>query len=153
MATHPGLLKTLALVAGLATLIPSLLLSVILGAQGDWAELPPLLGVFALVGVGLFVGFVLIALIVFGNRQRTRYTLDEGGVTQETLDRPSGLLSRLAVLAGAATATDVKHRLTVIRQDQPVPSLDALHRVASINPGCAAFEGFMLPRVERTLRA
>lgn len=56
---------------------------------------------FALVGVGLFVGFVLTALIVFGNRLRTRYTLDDQGVTQETRDRTSGLLSRLAVRAGA----------------------------------------------------
>lgn len=35
LVTNPRLLKTLALVAGLATLIPSLLLSLILGAQGD----------------------------------------------------------------------------------------------------------------------
>lgn len=41
----------------------------------------------------------------------------------------------------AGTATDVEQVLRAVRQDQPVPSLDYLHRVAPINPGCAAFEG------------
>lgn len=51
----------------------------------------------------------------------------------------------LAVLlignATADTATDVEQVLRVVRQDQPVPSLDDLHRIAPINPGCTAFEG------------
>lgn len=103
LATNPRLLKTLALVAGLAALICSLFMSVILGAQGDWEEIPPLVGIFALVGVGLFVAFVLIALIVFGNRLRTRYRLDAQGIRQETIDRTSRFLNRLTVLAGAAS--------------------------------------------------
>ena len=36
---------------------------------------------------------------------------------------------------------EVERILDDIRQDQPVPNLDYLHRVAPINPGCAAFEG------------
>ncbi|ADC60977.1 hypothetical protein [Allochromatium vinosum] len=103
LATNPRLLKTLALVAGLAALIPSLFMSVILAAQGEWDGIPALAGLFALVGVGLFVSFVLIALIVFGNRLRTRYTLDAQGIHQETIDRTSRLVNRLTVLGGAAS--------------------------------------------------
>lgn len=43
LATNPRLLKTLALVSGLAALISSLFMSVILGAQGDWDDIAPLL--------------------------------------------------------------------------------------------------------------
>ena len=54
-----------------------------------------------------------------------------------------GLLLMILTLGSvrADTAADVEHLLTRIRQDQSVPSLDSLHRVKSINPGCAAFEG------------
>jgi hypothetical protein len=33
-------------------------MSVILGAQGDWDDIPPLVGIFALVGLGMFVAAV-----------------------------------------------------------------------------------------------
>ena len=73
------------------------------------------------------------------------------GVSLE-LFRPTSRFSRqawpgllLAVLlignAIADTATDVEQVLRAVHQDQPVPNLDYLHRVAPINPGCAAFEG------------
>ncbi len=49
-----------------------LLLAVVFGSQGDWDEIAPIAGVFALVGVGLYVLFLLVMGLVFGNRLRTR---------------------------------------------------------------------------------
>lgn len=100
LATNPRMLKTMALVAVLAALIPSALMSVILGAQGEWDGILPLLGIFMLVGLGVWISFVLIMLVVFGNRLQTRYTLDAHGIRQETIDRTSRITNRLAVLAG-----------------------------------------------------
>lgn len=54
-----------------------------------------------------------------------------------------GLLLALLTFGAvqADPAAEVEQVLDSIRQDRPVPRLDYLHRVAPINPGCAAFEG------------
>jgi len=60
LLTNPRMLKTFALVTALAMAVVVLLLAVVLGSQGDWNDIAPIAGVFALVGVGLYVLFLLV---------------------------------------------------------------------------------------------
>ncbi|MBK1720445.1 hypothetical protein [Thiocystis violacea] len=94
------MLKTLAIVSTLSGLIPILIIGVVFAGQGDWEQLLSLAGVFTLAGVGLFVMLLLVMLVFFSNRLRTRYTLNAQGILQETIDKVSKTANRLAVVAG-----------------------------------------------------
>ncbi len=100
LLTNPRMLKTVALVVVLSVLVVLLLVGVVIASQGEWGDILALAKIFALVGVGLFVLFVLVMGVVFGNRLRTRYTVDEDGIVQETVDKVGKVGSRLAVIAG-----------------------------------------------------
>lgn len=100
LVTNPRMLRTFALVTGLSVAVVVLLLGVVFGSQGDWEQVLVMARVFALVGVGLFLLFLLVMALVFGNRLRTRYTVDDEGIVQETVDKVGKVGSRLAVIAG-----------------------------------------------------
>lgn len=100
LVTNPRMLRTFALVTGLSVAVVVLLLGVVFGSQGDWEEVLVMARIFALVGVGLFLLFLLVMGLVFGNRLRTRYTVDDEGIVQETVDKVGKVGSRLAVIAG-----------------------------------------------------
>ena len=100
LVTNPRMLRTFALVTALSMAVVVVLLGVVFGSQGDWDSVLTMAKIFALVGVGLFVLFVLVMGLVFGNRLRTRYTVDDEGIVQETVDKVGKVGSRLAVIAG-----------------------------------------------------
>jgi hypothetical protein len=100
LLTNPRMLKTFALVTALAMGLVVLLLGVVLGSQGDWESVATMAKIFALVGIGLYVLFLLVMGLVFGNRLRTRYTVSERGIVQETVDKVGRAGSRLALIAG-----------------------------------------------------
>jgi hypothetical protein len=100
LLTNPRMLRTFALGTALSVAVVVLLLGVVFGSQGDWEAVLTMAKIFALVGVGLFVLFVLVMGLVFGNRLRTRYTVDDEGIVQETVDKVGKVGSRLAVIAG-----------------------------------------------------
>ena len=72
LATNPRMVKTMALVTALSVLIPILIMGLIFGSQGEWDQIGTLIWIFLLADLGLFVLFMLILLIVFGNRMNTR---------------------------------------------------------------------------------
>lgn len=100
LVTNPRMLGTMAKISVLSTLLIVLLMSVLAVSQGEWDTIPPLLGFFSVLGVGVFGLLLFVMLVVLGNRLRTRYRLDARGVHQETIDRVSRLSNRLAVIAG-----------------------------------------------------
>lgn len=85
---------------GIAALLIGGLMTVILGSQGDWDELPPLLLMFAAVFGGLIVVSLLAMLVVFRNRMLFRFTVSDTGVLFETIDKTAKTVNRLAVVAG-----------------------------------------------------
>jgi len=100
LVTNPRILRTLAQVMALSMALVVLLLGVVFGSQGDWDSVLTMAKIFALVGVGLFVLSLLAMGVAFGNRLRTRYTVDDEGIVQETVDRVGKVGSRLTVIAG-----------------------------------------------------
>jgi hypothetical protein len=85
---------------GIAALLVGGLMTVILGSQGVWDELPPLLLMFAGVFGGLIVVSLLVMLVVFRNRMLFRFTVSDTGIVFETIDKTARAANRLAVVAG-----------------------------------------------------
>jgi hypothetical protein len=94
---------------GIATLLMGGLMTVILGSQGEWNSLPPLLLMLAAVLAGLLVLALLVMAVVFRNRMRFRYAVSDEGILLETLDKTARAVDRIAVvggvLGGSAQAT------------------------------------------------
>jgi hypothetical protein len=82
-------------------LVVSLLLGVIFAGQGNWAALPPLLGMIAAVCAGVWLLGLLIIALLFRGRSRVRYTLSERSVRCESVDPAVRKVNRLAIVAGA----------------------------------------------------
>jgi hypothetical protein len=91
-----GILKAF----GIAALLVGALMTVILGSQGDWDELPPLLLMFAAIFAGFIVLSLLVMAVVFRNRMRFRFTVSETGILFETIDKTVKAVNRLAIVAG-----------------------------------------------------
>ncbi len=100
LVTNPRMLKTVGLVVAMSVLVVLLLVGVVLASQGEWDDILALAKIFTLVGLGLHAVFLLVMGLVFGNRLRTRYTVDDEGIVQETVDKVGKVGSRLAVIAG-----------------------------------------------------
>jgi hypothetical protein len=69
--------------------------------QGESEDIPPLLGVFAMVLAGLSLLGVLIMLVIFRNRFQVRTTISAEGVLVESISSTAHFFNRLAVVAGA----------------------------------------------------
>jgi hypothetical protein len=118
------MIKTMALVTALSVLIPVVIMSLIFGSQGDWDQIGSLFQIFVLVGLGLFVMFILIMLIVFGNRMNTRYSISQKGILQETIDKVGVAGSRLALLAGILGRSPGTAGAGLIAMSQQAVTLD-----------------------------
>lgn len=95
-----GFIIALIIIGGLMTLI--------LGSQGDWQTLPPLLGMMALITFALLALSALLMALVFRNRLRVRYRVDAEAVrfelTDTTARTSNRLLFWLGVLSGRPQA-------------------------------------------------
>lgn len=103
--------------------IVTLLVGLLLGVQGEWKAVPGLAALlFAIGGALLLAGLVVMGL-AFGNRLRTRFTVDSDGVRLETVDRVARVGSRgsfllgLALGSGAAAGAGL---LAAVDEDQAV---------------------------------
>ena len=101
LVTNLRIIKAVALVAAMSCLIPVLLIGLVLGSQGDMRDIIVVARAFALAGCGIFVTALVVMAVFFGNRTRTRYTVDAHGILQETIDTRSRAASRLAGMAGS----------------------------------------------------
>ncbi len=102
---QPILLRQLLLVAGLSGLIMALLMSFLLAVQGEWERIPTMLLISLCAAGGLALMMVLVILLVFGNRMRMRFALDEKGIAVEMVDRRAKRANRLAAMAGILGAS------------------------------------------------
>lgn len=84
---------------GSAALVGALV-SLMLAVQGDWSAIPPLLGLFAAAGLGFALLALLVMGLVFGNRLRARFSVDDQGVGFQTRDRVAKASNRAALVLG-----------------------------------------------------
>ena len=84
---------------GSAALVAALV-SLMLAVQGDGSLIPPMLGLFAAAGLGFLLLALLVMGLVFGNRLRARFSVDDQGVSFQTRDRVAKASNRAALALG-----------------------------------------------------
>ncbi len=109
LGTNPLILLDMVKLFAITYLIVSLLFSIIFISTGDISDLPPMLGMFGLVMLGLAILFLLVMFVFFGNKIEGEYILTDKSVTFNTTDKRARLANRIATGAGllggsAATA-------------------------------------------------
>jgi hypothetical protein len=85
---------------GIAVLLISVLLTVALGAQGEWDVIPKLLLGMAIGGTGLIALSVAVMVLIFRNKMLFRFTLSDTGILFETIDTTVRAVNRVAMVAG-----------------------------------------------------
>lgn len=81
-------------------LLMAMLLGTVFAAQGEWDDLPPMLGMIGAVGGGLWLFGILVMALLFRGRYRVRYTLSQQGLRCDTLDPVAKKTNRLAIGLG-----------------------------------------------------
>jgi len=105
LVTNPLVVRQFGLVALGSGLIMALLLTLISAATGDFEQIPVMLLISVLSAAGLGLLLIVVALLVYGNRMRLRFTLDGEGAHMETVDRRAPVANRAALLAGLLTGS------------------------------------------------
>ena len=100
LVTNPLVLRQFGLVALGSGLIMAMLLTLISAATGDFEQIPVMLLISLLAGAGLGLLLIVVALLVYGNRIRLRFTLERQGAHVETVDRRARAANRGALLVG-----------------------------------------------------
>ncbi len=101
LLTNPVMWEQWGTLLGGTALLMFLLLSFLMAVQGEWDAIPKVLGI-TLLGVGILALLLLfVVLVIFRNRFRVRFSLNEKGVWFETVDTCARAGGRLAALLGA----------------------------------------------------
>lgn len=100
LLSNPLFLRQLLFVAVGAGLTMAVILVFVFAATGEYDAIPMMLlvSLFSVIGLGVF--FILITFIVFGNRTRVRFTVDNRGAYWKTIDKRAKSLNRMTILAG-----------------------------------------------------
>ncbi|MCB6179261.1 hypothetical protein LHP98_14135 [Rhodobacter sp. Har01] len=104
LMTHPLMRANFVRLMLLTGLLMAALLGGLTAATGDTDAVLPLMGLVAAALAGLSVLFVLVALVVFGNRMHMRFVLDRRGARSEVIDRRAARANRAARVVGALAA-------------------------------------------------
>lgn len=86
-----------------AGMLVGTLVAFLLAVQGAWKLIPTMVGILFAGGVGFFLLSVLIALVVYGNALRVRFTVSEDGIRHETIDRVAKVANRGTMIVGLIT--------------------------------------------------
>ena len=106
LVTNPVVLRALAITLGLAYLLVAGIFAAVLASDGWLDRLPRVLGAMA-VGFGLVALLcLLVMLVVFRNRMRLRFVLDDTGFSTFIVDRRAQVAGSLAVFAGGLSGND-----------------------------------------------
>jgi len=100
LLTNPAMVGGLIKVWAIAGLLMLGLVGGIIGIQDGIKAVVPLAEMLLLILGGLFVLSLLIMLVVFGNRMRMAFTIDDRGVLVQLIDRRAKATNRLAAIAG-----------------------------------------------------
>ena len=100
LLTNVHMLRAMAGVTlGSAALVAALV-SLMLAVQGDWSLIPSIAGLFVAAGLGFLLLALLVMGLVFGNRLRARFSVDDHGVGFQTRDRVARAGNRAALVMG-----------------------------------------------------
>lgn len=103
LLTNPVMLRAAAAVFVLAYGLIALIGAGVLLGDGHPERIPAFLGAM-LMGFGIVALLMLfVTLVIFGNRMRCRFIVDEDGITTIVVDRRAALGGSLAILAGSAS--------------------------------------------------
>mgnify|MGYP006291903017 CR=1 FL=1 len=100
LVTNPLVMRQFGVVALGSGLFMAFLLTLISAATGEFEQIPVMLLISLLAAAGLGLLLIVVALLVYGNRIRLRFTLDAEGAHIETVDRRARAGNRGALLAG-----------------------------------------------------
>jgi hypothetical protein len=100
LLTNPMVWKQMAMVIFGACMGMAFILSFIFAVSGEYRDIPAILFISLIISLGLWLLFLLIALVFFGNRMRIRYTMDHNGVLWETVDKRARIANRMVIAAG-----------------------------------------------------
>lgn len=101
LLTNPVILRATALAFGLAYLLIVVVFAAILGSEGDLDRLPMFMAAMLVGFAGAALLVVLVMLLVFRNRMRCRFYLDDAGFASSVVDRRAEIGALFAVTAGA----------------------------------------------------
>lgn len=101
LLTHPAILGSLVKVWTISGFLMFALVGGIIGWQDGIKAVIPLAEILLVVLAGLLVLSLLVMLVVFGNRMRMGFVIDDHGVMASLIDRRAKTASRLAAGVGA----------------------------------------------------
>ena len=93
-----GIIKVFVLAAALMIGLVGFLFAM----QGDWRLIGPLAMYGAMIDGGLLIIGTLAAAVIYGNRLRYRFRVDDKAALCERIDRRATIVGRLAILLGVA---------------------------------------------------
>lgn len=103
LITHPAILGSVAKLWIVTGLVMLGLVGGIIGLQSGIKAVVPLAAMMLLIVAGLFVLSLLVMLVVFGNRMRMAFAIDERGIVARVIDSRAKTANRLAAMVGALT--------------------------------------------------
>ncbi len=104
LVTNPVILRAMGFVLGFSYLLVALVFGTVLAFDDHLERLPPFLFVLLIAIAAAAVLIVLVMLVVFRNRMRCRFVIDDDGLTSVIVDRRAAIGGSLAFMAGAASA-------------------------------------------------
>lgn len=103
LLTNPVILRAFVFVFVLSYLLIVLVFAAILAPEGNLDRLPAFMGAMLIGFAGAAVLVVLVMLVVFRNRMRCRFVLDDDGFGSVVVDRRAEIGASLALIAGAGS--------------------------------------------------
>lgn len=100
LLTHPAILGSIAKLWIITGFIMIALMGGIIGLKEGIKAVIPLATMMLMVTGGLFVVSLLVVLLVFGNRLRMAFAIDEHGVVARVIDSRAKVANRLAAMLG-----------------------------------------------------
>ena len=104
VGTHPLMLIGYARIVAISILLTSGLLVFLMVAVGNGDHAAPLIGMMAVIGFGLFLFMLLIALTFYRNRMRMAFSVDAIGASALVVDRRAKAASQVAIVVGTLAA-------------------------------------------------
>ena len=101
LLTHPAILGSIAKLWIVTGLLMLALVSGIVGIQDGIRAVVPIAAMMLLLAAGLFMLSLLVMLVVFGNRMRMGFVIDDRGIVARVIDNRAKTANRLAAAVGA----------------------------------------------------
>lgn len=101
LLTHPAILGSIAKLWIITGLLMLALVGGIVGIQDGIAAVVPIAAMMMLLTGGLFILSLLVMLVVFGNRMRMGFAIDDRGIVVRVIDNRAKIANRLAAAVGA----------------------------------------------------